>query len=412
MRKTPNALLLATGLFLFLLGCQAEPASADDQLADVPALLDRNEKIQAGKEWEFVQNEYMKNKVALGEDPQDHDAALALVELYVREARVTGEHGHYYPAALTVTDGILADKELDRDLHFRALTTRAGVELSLHQFDQALKTAKAAARLNPVNAQVQGVLVDCYVELGDYENAIAAADRMMSIKPDLRSYSRISYLREIHGDVPGAITAMELAIKSGFPAYEETAWSMQTLGDLYLEYGEVDKAQQIYEEILTVRPNYPFAVAALGEVEYRRGNLEAAEQRIRQAIDIIPEVGFYVQLAQLHKDRNETEALKATVKEIHAMLEDDEAAGHNMNMEYAAIYRDLLEDYATAETYAQKEYDKRPDNIDVNRLMAELAWLQNRNESARDFLTTARKTKSVHPDLAVLERELLPTEES
>ena len=50
------------------------------------------------------------------------------------------------------------------------------------------------------------------------------ADKMVSIRPDLRSYSRISYLREIHGDMPGAIEAMKMAIQAGYPGYEDRAW--------------------------------------------------------------------------------------------------------------------------------------------------------------------------------------------
>jgi hypothetical protein len=54
-------------------------------------------------------------------------------------------------------------------------------------------------------------LVDGNVEMGNYATAIEEADKMISIRPDIRSYSRASYLREIHGDYPGAIDAMKLA---------------------------------------------------------------------------------------------------------------------------------------------------------------------------------------------------------
>jgi hypothetical protein len=46
---------------------------------------------------------------------------------------------------------------------------------------------------------------------------------MMAIRPDLRSYSRVSYLREIFGDIPGAREAMLMAIQAGYPGQEETA---------------------------------------------------------------------------------------------------------------------------------------------------------------------------------------------
>lgn len=401
---------------VFLMGCQTEstnttaadvsgnaPNAAQAQVAD---LLPRGEKIQLGKEWEQVHNFYSKQKLAVQNDPQDHASRLAIMELFIREARVTGEHGHYYPAALQLANTILEDEGLEPDIRFRTLTNKGGVQLSLHQFKEALATAQKAARLNPLNAQVQGVLVDCYVELGQYDKAVAAADRMISIKPDIRSYSRISYLREIHGDVDGAVKALELAIKSGFPAYEETAWAMLTLGDLYLRYDQADKAEKVYREILKVRPDYPFAVAALGEIAYRKGDLDTAEETIREAIDIIPEVGFYVQLAQLQKDRGQQEAFQATIDEIMLMLADDEEAGHNMNLEYTAIYRDLVEDLDAAVVYANKEYEKRPENIDVNRVMAGLAFKQDRFEAARQHLESAQKTSSAHPELTNLGNQL------
>ncbi len=279
-------------LFIFSLlfvntffSCSGEKSNSN--ISDVPSLIQRGEKIQAGKEWDTAQNFYALQKKALTENPNNSEARLNLAQLFIREARVTGEHGHYYPAALEMCADILARDDISKDLLFRTLTTKAGVQLSLHSFAEALETGKKALALNSMNAQIHGVLVDSYVEIGDYENAIKHADKMISIKPDLRSYSRVSYLREIHGDVKGAKEAMQLAVDAGYPGYDETAWAMITLGDLYKRYGELDKAKVIYESILLERKDYPFAIASIADIHYLKGELDIAEEKLNEAIDDI-----------------------------------------------------------------------------------------------------------------------------
>ena len=53
---------------------------------------------------------------------------------------------------------------------------------------------------------------------------------MVDIRPDIRSYSRVSYLREIYGDYPGAIEAMKMAVDAGVAGDEATEWARIQLG--------------------------------------------------------------------------------------------------------------------------------------------------------------------------------------
>jgi len=384
-----------------------EPStSAVKKVSDIPELITRSEKIQQGKEWDFVQNFYSDQKEALNKDPKDHNARLQLAELFIKEARVTGEHGHYYPAALKLLNKILESGTTDSNILFQTNVTKAGVQLSLHEFKDALATAQNALKLNGTSAQIYGVLVDCYVELGDYDKAVAAADKMISIKPDIRSYSRIAYLREIYGDVDGSIKALSLAIKSGYPGYEETAWAMQTLGELYTRYGKKDLAEKVYNEILQTREDYPFAIAAIGDLRFQEGDIDNATKKIQEAMDIIPEVGYYLQMAHIYKLQEKDEELKAIVKEIFAMLEDDVQAGHNMNLEYADMYLHLLDDPEKALEYAQKELEKRPKNIDVNRLLSNIYIAMGDKDMSSNHLAKAKVTGSKHPELKEIESQI------
>jgi len=328
--------------------------------------------IQNGKEWDEVQSNYQKHSLSFRQNPNAAYAGLALVEIFTQEARVTGEHGHYYPAALQLVNQVLNSDSLATDMKFYAKTLQAGVMLSQHDFAAALEVALEAKSLRPSNAQIQGVLVDCYVELGKYEKAIAAADAMIRLRPDLRSYARVSYLREIHGDMDGALQAMQLAVSAGLPGREETAWAGLQLAELLHRTNRDEMAIKILNEILQERPNYPFAKGALAEIKLKQGDLVSAKNYAEEAIQAIPEVGFYMTLAKYYKAQKDEAAFAKTTDEILVMLADDVSSGHNMDLEYADVHLNLLDDPNTALIYMQKAYDARPDNIDVNKEMARI----------------------------------------
>ncbi|GIV31451.1 MAG: hypothetical protein KatS3mg029_0802 [Saprospiraceae bacterium] len=376
-------------------------------IENMPPLLDRPEAIRYGKEWDQVQNAYGKALAELSKNPQAKEPRLLLSEIFIQEARITGEHPHYYPAALQVLDELLAMPFDVTDIHqldirFRALLNKANVQLSLHDFAGALQTANEALALNPHNAAIYGVLVDANVELGNYEQAVEMADKMVSIRPDLRSYSRVSYLREMHGDLPGAIEAMTMAVKAGSPGSEQTSWALLTLGKLYEKQGNMQAAETQYLTILDYRPNYPFALAALANLAYEEGRYQKAEQLFQQAADIIPEVGFYEGLAKVYKATGRQDAFDQTFDEIIAMMQDDEAHGHDMSLEFARAYADLKEDYATALTHALKEYEKRPENVEVNALLASLYYRMGDTARAVQHRQKAVRLGSVPSDLLAL----------
>ena len=301
-----------------------------------------------------------------------------------------------------VNEALELNKGKDMNLEFLGLSTKASVQLSQHEFQEALATAERAISINPHNAQIYGALVDAHVELGNYDKAVEAADKMVSIRPDLRSYSRVSYLREIHGDIDGAEEAMMSAVKAGAPGYESTAWARLTLGELYQRYGEPEKARAQYETILQERPNYPFAIAAIGQLALDEGDYEEAEKYVQQAADIIPEVGYYIQLAEIYKKTGREEEMKAIEDEIFEMLQDDVDSGHNMDLEYAHFYRDHFGDYDKALEYTEREYKKRPNNIDVNRMLAMLYTDKGMSDKAAGYLSVAASTDSKHPELLAL----------
>ncbi len=367
----------------------------------LPELLTRQGELAASADWQKTMEAVNTTKEKIKNNPQDFASYIKLAEIFINEARVTGEHGHYYPAILGLIEN-LQSKKPDNEILFRALTLKSSVYLSLHQFATAKECATQAVQLNANNAQIYGALVDANVELGNYAEAVKMAEKMMEIRPDLISYSRASYLREIHGDPNGAIEAMNLAVESGYAGYENLAWTRNTLGEIHETYGDIMNAEVQYKTTLEERPGYPFAIAGLASVEKKKGNIEQAEKLLNQACAIIPEVSFYAELAYIYKETGRKEMADKTTAEVLAMMADDEAKGHVMHLEYAKLYMNLIEDYEKALEYAMKEYEVRPMNIDVNKVLAEIYYNKNDFVKAEEHLALALSTNSQHPELLMI----------
>ncbi len=151
----------------------------------------------------------------------------------------------------------------------------AALKGSRHRFSEMLPLARQALALEPESADVHGILGDALLELGRYEQAFAAFDRLATLKPSASAYARISYARELRGDVDGALEAMELAIDSA--ATGEPSALMRTLtGNLLAADRRAEEAFVRYREALAFVPGYAPALAGLGHLAVARGNHEAA----------------------------------------------------------------------------------------------------------------------------------------
>lgn len=358
-------------LVLFLLsgiawGC-AE-SNADDGTAaawKVPELKERASGLDVG-DFGIVKRQAESFRTTLQRDPSNMKALVGLAQLFMYEARVTGDHPYYYPAAEGLLDRAVAIDPND----YQAVISKASVLLSLHRFSEALPVAQKAVQLSPEAAAGYGALVDAHVELGEYEAAVKAADKMVAVRPDLKSYSRVSYLREIYGDTEGAIEGMKLAVGAGAPGSEEKAWAQTTLGNLYLGEGNIKAAEREFRMASLERDRYPFALAGLARVYVAKGKNDSALLLLDSAIGMVAEFSFVELKAEILRATGNNGAADSLVAEVEAMLAEDEASGHRMDREKSLLYatHGIKMDEALAR--AKMELERRPQNIDAQNTMA------------------------------------------
>ncbi|MEJ7750077.1 MAG: tetratricopeptide repeat protein [Thermoleophilaceae bacterium] len=255
--------------------------------------------------------------------PEEASGYSALGDAYLQRARETGDAGLYLQA-----EGAF-DQALRRDPEDLAATVGVGtLALARHDFRAGLRLGRRARALAPTTVRPFAVVVDSQIELGQYEKAERSLQQMVDRKPNLDSYSRISYFRELEGDLPGAIEAMRLAVSAGGGTPENEAYVQTLLGDLELEGANVAGATEAYRGALAKVPGHPPAQAGLAKVDIAAGRLERAQRRLRSVSDRLPLPIYVIPLA-----------------EVELALGRQERAAEDL--EIVRVQRRLLEDAGT-----------------------------------------------------------------
>jgi tetratricopeptide (TPR) repeat protein len=228
------------------------------------------------------------------------------------------------------------------------------------------------------------------------------ADKMSATRPDMKSYSRISYLREIYGDYPGAIEAMNMAVDAGLPGLEQTEWCRYQLGHLYENTGDLTKAQYCYDQSIYLRPSFSWSYAGKARIEKSLGNYFKAISYLKQAQVLLADFSFQQELTELYRITNQQDLAAVSARKTIELLgglnpeESKNYHGHYADKELAYACIDAY-DYLNAYKHALIEYNRRPNNIDVNQAMAWINYKLGKYESANGYADAALRTHSKNP---------------
>jgi tetratricopeptide (TPR) repeat protein len=287
--------------------------------------------------------------------PNDWQSYSQLGLAYLQRARETGDPTYYQKT----------EEALDKALSFQpddyaSISAKGALALARHDFASALDWGERAKQINPNRTFAYGVIADAQIELGRYDEAVETLQTMVDLRPDISSYSRISYLRELHGDTEGALEMMQLAVDSGTPGSENTAWVRTQLANLYFNMGNIDQAELEYQRTVQDRPGYVYAVAGLGRVRAAQGQSDEAIKLLNQAMDIIPIPEFVIALGDLYQvsgqeeKANQQYQLLATIEKLHR------ANGVDMDMETALFNADHDQNLDETLVLAREAYANRP----------------------------------------------------
>ena len=258
------------------------------------------------------------------------DAYANLGQAYLQKVRETGDPT-YYPKAEKLFDSALAQNPGD----IGARTGLGALALARHQFRLGLAYGEQAHRLAPQTLQPYFVIVDAQVELGRYGDAGRTLQQLIDLRPTLASYARVSYFRELHGDLSGAIQAMRLAVSAGGATPENLAYVQTLLGNLEFDRGDLAAASRDYRTAGLSFPSYVPAIAGLARAEAASGHLAAAIDNYRIAVSRLPLPEYITGLGEAELAAHRSRAARHDLALIGAEERLLQANGVNTDVDLA-----------------------------------------------------------------------------
>ena len=314
-------------------------------------------------------------------DPNDVKALERLAAAYLQKVREVGDPAYYAKA-----DGLLRRAVALSPGDAAAATLMGTLELARHHFSSGLTWGERARALDRFSANALGVIGDAEVELGRYQAATATFQAMVDLRPDLSSYARVSYLRELFGDQAGAIETMQMAVAAGGPVPENTAYTEVLLGNLHFNRGDLSGADTAYHAAVDQDPGYVNGLAGLAQVSAAKGDLSQAIRIYSGVVNTYPAPQFVIALGDVYAaagrpgDAEREYQLAAVEQRLY------QAAGVDIDAELALFAADHHRQLADALAAARRAVRDRPGIYSYDAL----AWALYRSGRPAEALPASR----------------------
>jgi len=322
---------------------------------------------------------------AIEKKPTQYEGYNQLAMALARRARETSNVNFYAQAE----DALKSSLELSPD-NLDAQKIRVWLLLGRHEFADALEEAKALNKRIPDDALVYGFLVDANAELGNYKDAETAAQWMLNLRPgNLPALTRAAYLRELFGDVDGALELMNMAYQSTPPTEnEDGAWILTQMAHLRLSTGNAADAEALLDQALQKFPGYHYALGNLAKVRIMQSRYGEAVKLLQQRYNTASHAENLYDLAEALELAGRTSEAKTAFSEFEAKSLAESVRADNSNRELIFYYADHAHQPAKALEVAQKEFSRRHDVYTLDAY----AWalhVNGQNSGARKQIEAA-----------------------
>ena len=300
----------------------------------------------------------LQAKWLIAKNPKDFEAYNALALALSRRARETSDVNYYAQAEEALQKSFAISTA-----NFDGARTHVWLLLGKHEFAAALVEAKKLNQRMPDDVMTYGFLTDANVELGNYKDAEAAAQMMLDLRPgNLPAMTRAAYLRELFGDVDGALELMNMALQSTAPSeVEDAAWILSQMAHLELAIGNTTEAEKNLQQALTLFPGYHYALGNLAKLRIQQKRYDEAVQLLQQRFQAASHAENLFDLAEALQLAGRIEDAKKAFADFEQKSLAETNRTDNSNRELILYYSDFSHEPLKALEVARREFARRHD---------------------------------------------------
>lgn len=290
----------------------------------------------------------------------------ALATTYLRMARTTGA-GNWYLLADQTARRSLALLQVD---NAEALVVLARVAEAQHDF----ATALTLARQIPNPTEALPIQVSANLAQGNLQAANQGADRLVETTLSMSAFTLQALTRHALGKDKAALQSFQYALEAESSGeLSQSARTRTLLGRFYYERGQLQRAEDLYQEALRILPNSPPTLINLAQLEMRRGNSRRAERyydQLDQSTQGVPTVFASTVLrgrAQLSALRGQSDQAMALWAQAETQLRQglndrsNFALGHRRDLARLLLERGQPQDFPEAVKLMETEVKVRRD---------------------------------------------------
>lgn len=253
----------------------AKSDASPQKLARLLALQKPGGSTILDKEIEIYQKATEKNADSL-------DPWILLGRAWARKARRTKDPGYWLNVDACAK--VVFERE---PKHRLARHLAAMVQLEQHAFADAKDAAERLLLEDSDDLEALGLKSDAALELGQFDTALQAAQKMVDIKPNLASYARAAHLRWLQGDSNAAKSIYRAAFDARDPKDPEPyAWTLTEAALIFWHEGDIDGADKGFDKALEAFSDEPSALLGKAKVALAKGNAKQAVEFAHRALVI------------------------------------------------------------------------------------------------------------------------------
>lgn len=227
------------------------------------------------KEIEILQKATEKNIDSL-------DPWILLGRAWARKARRTKDPGYWLNVDACAK--VVFERE---PKHRMARQLAAMVQLEQHAFADAKDAAEQLLLEDSDDLEALGLKSDAALELGQFDTALQAAQKMVDIKPNLPSYARAAHLRWLQGDSNAAKSIYKAAFDARDPRDPEPyAWILTEAALIFWHEGDIEGADKGFDKALEAFSDEPSALLGKARVALAKGDSKQALEFANRALAI------------------------------------------------------------------------------------------------------------------------------